>query len=63
MPYLGTNGWQYTIEDLTQVSQEATEAGVRLCVGPAVVNHIPEYERITVHIPDVNCCTCSNASS
>ncbi len=53
-PYLGPQGWQATSEDLKPAHQETIASGVRLHVGPSVVNHIPEYEQITLLLPDID---------
>ena len=53
-PYLGPGGWQAMSADLEPASVEAIESGVRLTVGPSVVNHVPEYEQITVLLPSID---------
>jgi hypothetical protein len=53
-PYLGPQGWQATSADLKPGHQETIDSGVRLHVGPSVVNHIPEFEQITILLPDLD---------
>ncbi|MGP9822086.1 hypothetical protein ACTZWW_18860 [Salinarimonas sp. NSM] len=52
-PHLGPAGWQAQSHDLKPLGVESTDMGVRLVVGPDVVNEIEEYERITIAIRSI----------
>lgn len=53
-PCLGPGGWQAMAADLEPASVEAIDSGVRLSVGPSVVNHVPEYEQIVIVLPTID---------
>jgi len=53
MPHLGPGGWQASPADLTPQDIQYTETGLRMVVGPDVVNHMPDYERIRVLLPAI----------
>ncbi|WP_372423388.1 hypothetical protein [Salinarimonas chemoclinalis] len=52
-PHLGPAGWQAQSHDMKPLGVESTDMGVRLSVGPEVVNEIEEYEQITIAIRSI----------
>jgi len=52
-PHLGPGGWQASPSDLTPREVQYTDTGLLIIVGPDVVNHVYEDERIRVFLPAI----------